>query len=80
LERPNTEGVAEPARACAATYMRDAGGELIDHDEGYGTLWRREIKDDEPIVMLDVVNSTRGRDGRFKHYCRRVPPRITKAR
>jgi hypothetical protein len=28
----------------AAAYIRDAGGERLDRDEHYGTLWRRERK------------------------------------
>jgi hypothetical protein len=51
-----------------AAFTRDAGGERLDHDECYGTLWRRNIPNDEPIVMIEVVNRTREPDGRFKHY------------
>src|SRR5262249_14367056 len=47
----------------AAAYMRDAGGQRLDHDEKFGTLWRRELPDDEPIVLLEVVNATREKDG-----------------
>lgn len=63
----------------AAAYMRDAGGKALDHDERFGTLWRREIPDDEPIVILEVINSTREPDGSFKHYWLRVPPEIETA-
>jgi hypothetical protein len=63
-----------------AAYMRDAGGRRIDHDEGFGTLWRREIGGDEPIVMLEVINATRESDGSFKHYWLRVPPGMKTAR
>ena len=38
----------------------------LDHDERWGTLWRRNTADDEAIVMLEVVNHTRERDGSFK--------------
>jgi hypothetical protein len=64
----------------AAAFIRDAGGERLDHDERYGTLWLRRIPDDEPIVMIEVVNRTREPDGRFKHYWLRVPPTIRTAR
>jgi Domain of unknown function (DUF6745) len=64
----------------AAAFMRDAGGKRVDHDKKFGTLWRREIRDDEPIVMLEVVNATRERDGSSKHYWLRVPPTMTTAR
>lgn len=63
----------------AAAYMRDAGGERIDHDERFGTLWRRNRRDEEPIVMVEVVNATREPDGRFKRYWLQVPPHITNA-
>ncbi|MGP0091027.1 MAG: DUF6745 domain-containing protein [Xanthobacteraceae bacterium] len=66
--------------AGAGAYIRDAGGELLDHDAESGTLWRRALVDDEPIVMLEVTNATQEPDGRFKHYWLRVPPRMTKAR
>ena len=55
-------------------------GKRVDHDEKFGTLWRRELSDDEPIVMLEVVNATRERDGSSKHYWLRVPPTMTTAR
>ncbi|MGP0091026.1 MAG: DUF6745 domain-containing protein [Xanthobacteraceae bacterium] len=64
----------------AAAYIRDTAGELLDHDERCGTLWRRRIEWDEPIVMLEVVNATREQDGRFKRYWLRVPPTMSKAR
>jgi hypothetical protein len=63
----------------AAAYIRDAGGERLDHDERYGTLWRREMRFDEPIVMLEVVNATPETDGRFKRYWLRVPPMMATA-
>jgi hypothetical protein len=64
----------------AAAYMRDAGGTRLDHDERFGTLWHREVIGDEPIVMLEVVNSTREPDGSFKHYWLRVPPTVKTSR
>lgn len=64
----------------AAAYIRDTGGELLDHDEGCGTLWRRRIEWGEPIVMLEVANSTRERNGRLGRYWLRVPPTMSKAR
>jgi hypothetical protein len=67
-----------------AAFIRDAGGVRLDaftnHDERYGTLWRRNIPNDEPIVMIEVVNRTREPDGRFKHYWLRVPPTMRTAR
>jgi hypothetical protein len=63
----------------AAAFLRDAGGKRLDHDERFGTLWRRELPNDEPIIMLEVINSTREPDGHFKRYWLRVPPQITTA-
>jgi uncharacterized protein DUF6745 len=63
----------------AAAYIRDAGGIKLDHDERFGTLWRRNIPNDEPIVMLEVVNATREPTGEFKRYWLRVPPEMTTA-
>jgi hypothetical protein len=64
----------------AAAFLRDAGAERLDHDARYGTLWRRAISGDEPVVMIEVVNATREPDGRFKRYWLRVPPDMTSAR
>jgi hypothetical protein len=64
----------------AAAFTRDAGGERLDHDARFGTLWRRIVPDDEPIVILEVVNATPEKDGTRKHYWLRVPPTMTTAR
>jgi len=70
----------------AAAFIREAGGRRIDHDERYGTLWRRNIPGDEytpgdePVAMIEMVKRTPEPDGRFKHYWLRVPPTIRTAR
>jgi hypothetical protein len=64
----------------AAAFIRDAGAVRLDHDERYGTLWRRNVPGDEPIVAVEVVNSTRAPDGSFKRYWLRVPPEMSTAR
>jgi hypothetical protein len=64
----------------AAAFMRDAGGERLDHDEHHGTLWRRNVPGDEPIVMVEVVNATTEPDGSWKRYWLRVDPRCQTAR
>ncbi len=64
----------------AAAYLRDAGAERLDHDEAHGTLWRRAVPYDQPIVMVEVVNSTADSDGSFKHHFLRVPPDTKTAR
>ncbi|OGT54432.1 MAG: hypothetical protein A3E01_02980 [Gammaproteobacteria bacterium RIFCSPHIGHO2_12_FULL_63_22] len=60
----------------AAAFLRDAGAIRLDHDERWGTLWRREVTGDEPIVVLEVVNRSREPDGSFKHYWLRVHPQL----
>lgn len=59
-------------------YIQDSGAKLI-HSDGYGDLYRKEVRDDEPIVMVRVVNSTPEPDGRCKDYWLRVPPHIETA-
>jgi hypothetical protein len=61
----------------AAAYLRDAGAKRLDHNESFGTLWRREVPNDEPIVMAEVVNRSPESDGRFRRYFLRVPPTMT---
>jgi hypothetical protein len=63
----------------AAAYIRDAGGKRLDHDDAFGTLWRRDVPGDEPIVTLEVVNRSPEPDGSYKHYWLRVDPSLTKS-
>lgn len=60
-------------------YMMDSGAELINEDE-FGQLFRKEIPNDEAIVMLCVINSTMEPDGTYKKYFLRVPPSVRTAR
>ena len=57
-----------------ARFMQDSGAERLDHDERWGTLYRRSMADDEPLVMVEVINRSPEPDGHFKHYTLRVPP------
>lgn len=50
------------------------------HRDDFGILYRKEIPDDEPLVMVRVVNSTAEPDHSFKKYFIRVPPDIQRAR
>lgn len=54
-------------------YLSESGALPIHADET-GTLYRCELEDDEPFVMVRVVNSTPEPDGQFKHYALRVDP------
>jgi len=60
-------------------YIQDTGAQNIHKDE-FGELYRVELPDDEPIVMVRVLNSTVEEDGSRKPYYLRVPPAIVTAR
>ncbi|MER7755393.1 DUF6745 domain-containing protein [Kitasatospora sp. NPDC097643] len=60
-------------------YLVDSGAEPIHRDET-GVLWRIVLPDDEPVVMVEVVNSTAEPDGTFRTYWLRVPPGTRTAR
>jgi hypothetical protein len=59
-------------------YLFDSGAKVIHKDE-WGTLYRKEMERDEPILMLHVVNKTAEPDGSFKDYFLRVPPTMQTA-
>jgi len=67
--------------------VREGGAELLDSDV-VGRLWRREIdpprrwigRREEPVVMVEVQNSTPEPDGTRKTYYLRVPPNLRTAR
>ena len=63
----------------AARYLKEIGATLIDHDENFGTLRRADLREDEPLVMLEVVNRSKEPDGTYKHYTLRVPPNMETA-
>jgi hypothetical protein len=58
--------------------LEDSEAALVDADvdqyERPRELWRLELADDEPLVMVSVVNATAEPDGHFKSYTLRVPP------
>ena len=58
----------------ADRYMRDAGAIVIDHDERWGTLWRKPRAGDSDMLMLEVVNRSPEPDGSFRHYWLRIQP------
>jgi hypothetical protein len=80
----NTEANAEIRRVMLERfgyqrYLLESGAKRIAVDE-LGELYRTEVPDDEPLVMVKVKNSTPEPDGSFKDYWLRVPPGIQKAR
>ncbi|GIH22760.1 hypothetical protein Aph01nite_10700 [Acrocarpospora phusangensis] len=60
-------------------YLQESGADLVHRDET-GTLWRAPVADDEPLTMVEVVNSTPEPDGTSRTYFLRVPPWVTTAR
>jgi len=56
-------------------YMRESGAKEI-HRDRFGVLLRKEMPGDEPIVMVQVVNSTPEPDGASKIYMLRVHPEL----
>ncbi|MGW0604881.1 DUF6745 domain-containing protein [Streptomyces sp. NPDC002640] len=60
-------------------YLADSGARPV-HRDGTGVLWRIGLPSDEPVVMVEVVNSTAEPDGTFRTYWLRVPPRTRTAR
>ncbi|MFE0382723.1 DUF6745 domain-containing protein [Streptomyces bungoensis] len=60
-------------------YLEESGAEPVQRDEA-GVLWRIELDGDEPLVMVEVVNSTPEPDGTHRVYWLRVPPRVRTAR
>ena len=54
-------------------FVRDAGARMAGRDD-WGTLWVRDMPGDDPLVVVEVVNSTPEPDGTSKRYTLRVPP------
>lgn len=59
-------------------YLNESGAKVVHEDvDGLGfprRLLRKEVRDDEPIVMIEVTNSTAEPDGTHKKYMMRVDP------
>ncbi|GGT15954.1 DUF6745 domain-containing protein [Streptomyces chromofuscus] len=60
-------------------YLADSGARPLHSDET-GTLWRIDLDGDEPVVMVEVLNSTPEPDGTRRTYWLRVPPSTRTAR
>jgi len=59
-------------------YVYDSGAIPI-HADDTGTLYRCEMRGDEPLVMVSLMNGTPEPDGSHKRYVLRVPPDMTAA-
>lgn len=59
-------------------YLQESNAELVSQDD-WGKLWMLEetwrlpFEQDEPIMMIEMVDAT-AKDGVFEHYFERVPP------
>lgn len=78
VEKIETERNAEVRRVMIerygqARYLVDSGAVEIHRDD-FGILYRKEIPNDEPLVMVKVVNSTPEADGSYKDYWLRCDP------
>ncbi|WP_460364994.1 DUF6745 domain-containing protein, partial [Actinocorallia lasiicapitis] len=60
-------------------YLTETGAEPL-HRDATGTLWSIPVPDDEPVVMVEVLNSTPEPDGTTRTYYLRVPPTTRTAR
>ena len=54
-------------------YLKASNAQKLSTDD-WGTLWKKEIEEDEPLMMVEVLNSTAEPDGHFKTYFLRVDP------
>lgn len=83
-DRIRAEGNAELRRVMLEhygydRYLDESGAQPVHRDET-GVLWRIDLAADEPVVMVEVVNSTPEPDGKHRTYWLRVPPRTRTAR
>ncbi len=60
-------------------FLADSGTVPFHADES-GVLYRKQIQNDEPIVVVRVVNPTPDVDGSHAFYFLRVPPYMTTAK
>ncbi|MEU8345256.1 DUF6745 domain-containing protein [Spirillospora sp. NPDC048832] len=60
-------------------YLAETGARPLHRDET-GVLWSIDLPGDEPVVMVEVVNSTPEPDGTYRTYYLRVPPDTRTAR
>jgi hypothetical protein len=60
-------------------YLAETGATPVNRGKS-GVLWRIDLPGDEPIAMVEVVNSTPEPDGSYRTYFLRVPPGTRTAR
>ncbi|MBX9721401.1 MAG: hypothetical protein K2X81_08410, partial [Candidatus Obscuribacterales bacterium] len=57
-------------------YLKESGCEILQTDK-FGTLLKKEVPNDEPIIMVQVQDATVNEDGSTRQYMLRVPPEMT---
>jgi hypothetical protein len=68
------------ARIGVEPFMAALRGSVVQQDD-FGRLWKTEREiDGEPVVAVEVVNSTLEPDGSYRRYFLRVPPSTRTAR
>ncbi|MCG3041434.1 hypothetical protein L7D48_12840 [Streptomyces sp. S1A] len=60
-------------------YLAESGARPV-HRDSTGVLWRIDLEGDEPVLTVEVVNSTPEPDGTYRTYWLRVPPSTRTAR
>jgi hypothetical protein len=60
-------------------YLKNGSVKKI-HQDQCGTLYSMNLRGDEPIFVVHVINSTPEPDGTYKEYFLRVPPSMMRAR
>ena len=82
-EKVDAEQNAEVRRVMIDIMGQEAylttGNAVEIHRDDFGTLYSKEVPDDETIVMVKVVNSSPEPDGSIKDYFLRVPPTMKTA-
>jgi len=84
IERIAAERNVEVRRVLIERFGLDdylKSGKVIKiHQDKTGILWRMDLEGDEPIMVVQVINSTPEPDGIYKEYFLRVPPDIVRAK
>lgn len=60
-------------------FLKDSGAKKLQKDK-FGTLYRKDLWRDEPLVYVQVINSSPEPDGTFRKYFLRVPPETKTAK
>lgn len=55
-------------------FLEETNAKVV-HEDDFGMLYKKELKDDEDIWVVKVVNSTPEPDGSYKDYFIRVDPK-----